>query len=226
MTNILLVVFNGCLVIVTWRLVVVGWRQAKHLDETMKATKDAADAAKEANTLTREALIADKRAFLFPDTFDQVYDAPDSVGLYNWHLRPRWKNGGGTPTKNLRLLTECEVRNSLLPTGYIFNTAKSPAIGFLAPKSNMFGGQAPPGIGITPQDIVDAQNGRKFIYLWGWMKYFDVFPNTPEHTTHFCWLILISGDPFKFVPNTEGRPPTPGTLSFSLLQHTEGNYAD
>ena len=53
MTNILLVVFNGCLVIVTWRLVVVGWRQAKHLDETMKATKDAADAAKETNTLTR-----------------------------------------------------------------------------------------------------------------------------------------------------------------------------
>jgi hypothetical protein len=58
-----------------------------------------------------------------------------------------------------------------------------------------------------------------------WLKYFDVFPNTPEHLTHFCWLILVTGDPQTFVPNTPGQPPTTGTLTFQYLQHTEGNYA-
>jgi hypothetical protein len=97
--------------------------------------------------------------------------------------------------------------------------------GIIGPKETLTGGIAPQGAAITPQDIVDAKTFRKFIYLIGWVKYFDVFPNTPEHITHFCWLISVTGDPQTFVPNTSGQPPTPGTLNFQYLQHTEGNYA-
>ncbi len=96
----------------------------------------------------------------------------------------------------------------------------------IAPNADTHGGAAPQGIPITPQDMLDSQAFTKFIYLWGWIKYRDVFPNTPEHTTRFCWLILVTGNPSTFVPNTPGQPPTPGTLYFNFLQHTEGNYTE
>jgi len=56
--------------------------------------------------------------------------------------------------------------------------------GLIPPQAETFGGETPAG-GITPQDILDAQAFKKFIYLWGWVKYFDVFPDTPEHYDTF-----------------------------------------
>jgi hypothetical protein len=113
-----------------------------------------------------------------------------------------------------------------LPKGYAFNVKSDNfGTGIIGPKETLTGGIAPQGAAVTPQDLADAQAFNKFIYLIGWVKYIDVFPNTPEHITHFCWLIFITGDPHTFVPNTAGQPPTPGTLSFTYLQHTEGNYA-
>ena len=89
-------------------------------------------------------------------------------------------------------------------------------------EANTMGGAAPliPAAPITPQDIIDAQNGRKFIYLWGWAKYFDVFPRTPEHITRFCWLILVAGDPLSF------NPAQPNSTTFATANHIEGNCAD
>jgi len=154
------------------------------------------------------------------------WELDPKTSLYNWRFRPRWQNSGGTPTKHLRSHVECEIRNSPLPTSYAFNLeSDNVGKGIIGPKEALTGGVAPQGAAVTPQDIADAQAFRKFIYLIGWVKYFDVFPNTPEHVTHFCWLILVTGDPQTFVPNTPGQPPTTGTLNFQYLQHTEGNYA-
>jgi hypothetical protein len=177
--------------------------------------------------LTKEALIANRRAFITPVNFLQIWELDSASGLYNWRLRPQWRNTGETPTKDMVLHVQCEIRNAQLPQGYNFTYQEADiAHGIIGPKVDMHGGLAPRGAAITPQDILDAQNVRKFIYLWGWVKYFDVFPDTPRHTTHFCWLIYAIGDPGTFVPNTPGQPPTPGTLSFTYLQHTEGNYSD
>jgi hypothetical protein len=103
---------------------------------------------------------------------------------------------------------------------------------FVGPKTDTFGSQVPritPGPAhnaITPDIITDVQDGRTFIYLWGWIKYHDVFPRTPEHITHFCWNIIVGGNPRTYVPNTPGLPPTPHTLQFQNLYHLEGNFAD
>jgi hypothetical protein len=184
-------------------------------------------AIKEQARLTKEALVADKRAFVFADNIVSLWDPPNETGIYNWRLRPRYRNTGGTPTKNLRSHVECDIRNTVLPPGHAFTAQSTPCgTGMIPPSGDSTGGIAPQGSAITPQDIVEAQAFRRFIYLWGWIKYHDVFPGTSEHTTHFCWMILIAGDPTTFVPNTPGQPPTPGTLQFTFLQHTEGNYAD
>jgi hypothetical protein len=178
--------------------------------------------------IAKEALITDKRAFVFATSLLYYWYNDPIPGLYNFRLRPQWQNSGDTPTKRMTLHAACEIRNTPLPPGFVFVETTTPGKGLLPPKTTLQGGIAPqhPQAAITPQDIVDAQAGRKFIYLWGWVKYFDVFSGTSEHVTRFCWLILVTGDPRTFIPNAPGAPPTPGTLTFSYLVHTEGNCAD
>ncbi len=177
--------------------------------------------------LTKEALIADKRAFVFANDVSSFWELDPTSGHYNWRFRPVWENSGETPSKKLRVYCACELRNTPLPTGFDFNQLATPAgTGLVPPKSHKLGGVAPawPAAAITPQDILDTQAGKKFIYLWGWVRYFDVFPRTPEHITRFCWQILPVGDPVAFVPGQ--TPNQPGSLSFSTSHHSEGNCAD
>jgi hypothetical protein len=179
--------------------------------------------------LTKEAFIADRRAFIFATGFNSAWKEDKTTGLYNWRFRPVLRNSGETPTKRMQMYVACEVRNAVLPPGYVFTPqAYNIAKGMMPPKFELQGGLSPqfPGAAITPQDIVDSQAGRKFIYNWGWIKYTDVFPKTPQHTTRYCWLILPTGDPMKFVPNTPGQPPTPGTIAFHNIHHGEGNSID
>jgi hypothetical protein len=179
--------------------------------------------------LTREAFVADKRAFVFATGFNQVWEQDKATNLYVWRLRPVLRNSGATPTKDMEMYVACEIRNSQLPTGYAFTPqAQNIAKGMMPPMFELQGGIAPqyPGAAITPQDIIDSQAGRKFIYLWGWISYRDIFPETERHITRYCWLITAIGDPLKFDPNAVGRPPVPGTLAFSNAHHPEGNSID
>ena len=184
-------------------------------------------AIKRQTELIEESLIADKRAFVCADGFVHLWELEPNTNLYNFRLRPRYKNTGSTPTKDLRSHVECDIRNTVLPPGHIFTDQNATVgTGMVPPHGEVTGGIGPQATPITPQDIVEAEAFRRFIYLWGWIKYRDVFPNTSEHTTRFCWLIQVVGDPMTFVPNTVGQPPTPGALDFRFLQHSEGNDAD
>ena len=189
-------------------------------------------AIKKQTQLIEESLVADKRAFVCADGVTYWWEPIPDSNLFNFRLRPRYKNTGSTPTKNLRSHVECDIRNTMLPRGHVFTDQDTNAgTGMIPPHGEVTGGVAPQGLPITPQDIVESQTVagqtfRRFIYLWGWIKYNDVFPNTPEHTTHFCWLIMVVGDVMSFVPNTVGQPPTPGTLDFRFLQNFDGNDAD
>jgi len=175
--------------------------------------------------LTKEALIADKRAFVFPIGIQSLWEV---IGTeYHWRFKPSWKNSGNTPTKNLTTFVQCEIRSSPLPDTFGFDHDMSEAgPGFLAPGIELLGGQAPkmPGSAISPQDILAAQTGKKFIYLWGFAKYSDVFPSTRPHTTHFCWLLVFGGNPTAFVPNSEVGSGTALIVNYSQWGH--GNYAD
>src|SRR5437870_1990535 len=66
--------------------------------------------------LTREALIADKRAFVFATGIHPLWERP-ATGQYNWRFRPIWQNSGDTPTKDMTMHTSCELRNTLLDSG-------------------------------------------------------------------------------------------------------------
>jgi hypothetical protein len=193
------------------------------------STKDAARGGERAANIAEQALFADKRAFIAANGLAQYWELDPATGLYNWRFRPGLFNSGETPTRNMTMHVECEVRTQSLPPGFDFDTATSPpGRGIITPKAGIQGGLCPlPGQpAITPQDILDSQANQKFIYIWGWIRYNDVFPRTPQHITRYCWLVVVTGNPLTFIPNTPGQPPTPGTLHFSSIHHTEGNCAD
>jgi hypothetical protein len=176
--------------------------------------------------LTKEALIADKQAFVFAEGIFSNWEVGGQPGLYNWRFRPIWRNSGDTPTRNLVIQTNCELRNSPLPLGFNFSSSTPTGGGLLGPGATANGGMAPamPGAAITPQDIKDVQNGTKFLYLWGSARYHDVFPKTPQHVTRFCWAIIVDGDPFAFTPGAIA--PAPGSLRFENIHMAEGNSTD
>ena len=184
-------------------------------------------ALQEQAKLTEQALITDKRPFIFPSALAAQWKRNEE-GSFSWKIRPQWRNSGETGTKRLTLYAHSEIRDAPLPLGYRFDSIGAvPGIGFIGPKMELMGGAVPVGDAyITPTEIIESQNHRRFIYLWGWVRYTDIFPNTPEHTTHFCWSITVLGDPNAFDPGVKEPAPARGALRFDYAQHLEGNDAD
>ncbi len=50
----------------------------------------------------------------------------------------------------------------------------------------------------------DARTKKQRFYIYGWVDYNDVFPNTPRHRTESCYEVIISKDR-KFIYNIYGN---------------------
>jgi hypothetical protein len=179
--------------------------------------------------LTRMTLIADKRAFVFCPSFNQDYEPSQAIpGQFNWRFRPEWRNSGDTATNGLTCYSQCDLRNTPLPPGHNFqpNAGPPPATGLIGPKSSLWNAPAPfpPVPAITPQDIIDVQAGTKYLYLWGVVRYHDVFAGTQQHETRFCFQVNPFGNPLIYNPQAPAGQP--GSLSFNYWLHSEGNSTD
>jgi hypothetical protein len=173
--------------------------------------------------IARQAMIAGERAFVFTTGLAPFWDLDPATNLYNWRFRPTWKNSGDTPTRLMTMHSECVLRDTPLPSEFDFNYPTTDiGTALIPPNTETHGGIAPRGAtAITPQDILDIQAGRKFLYYWGWARYFDVFPDTPQHITRFAWQVLPLGDPFAYNPTI-----TPQNLIFPNVILSAGNCAD
>ena len=177
--------------------------------------------------LTREAFIADKRAFVFAAGVQAMYEPDVGTGHFNWRVMPIWQNSGDTSTQDLQLYSDCFFSNAPIPANFDFNyldPLQGPGTGMLGPKGSSAAGQSPHiphQAALTPQDILDIQNGRKFFYLWGWARYSDRMPGTPQRITRYCWRILATGNPLLFNPVVD-----PNGVRFVNVYERRGNCAD
>jgi len=218
-----LVGFTGVLAISTIGLWIVTWRASVSQARDMKASIIAAEKSAE---IARDAMIAGERAFVFTTSITGYYDV-DSAGLYHRRFRPLWKNSGDTPTRKMTMHSACELRTTVLPPGFDFDYATVETGTALIPPNTEIGGSLAPRLqdrAISPQDILDVQAGNKLLYFWGWAKYRDVFADTPDHITRFCFRVLPLGNPLTYVPGV--MPPQQGGVGFPTVHHTEGNCSD
>ncbi len=148
------------------------------------------DEMKAATAVARQATVAVQRAFITV-SYPVIEDMLNKKGaLIGWSLSPEIKNSGITPTKNLRggwVLEEIygdDLDESFLPIEdpALIPTDKARRA-FLGPQQVLttYGDWR-----INRSDLEDADLAW---IIRGALSYNDVFPDTPNHITKFCYLI-------------------------------------
>jgi hypothetical protein len=151
------------------------------------AATTAAQAAKDANKITKNSLLYVQRAFIFVTTFDVTRLTDPSTNKLNGSMRFAfsWENGGTTPTRDM--ITHISERwfAKPLPENFGFPDYpenSTPFKMFVGPKAT---NRSSP-IFVPAHDISAIRNHSGHLYFWGWARYRDVFTDTPEHVTRFC----------------------------------------
>jgi hypothetical protein len=168
-------------------------------------------AMRENNKISRESFTSVQRAFVTISSFDtpiRLGDVPGQPGklVKYWWFIPNIRNNGNTPTKDMqyfvgatcpremtwsmpgRMAIACDfTRQDILDPVDIFQKPAFKDMGsaaILGPQSAIGLG----GIGITENSIQAILNGYQ-MYLFGLVYYHDIFPDTPQHITKFCYQI-------------------------------------
>ncbi|HWE76104.1 MAG TPA: hypothetical protein VG328_23285 [Stellaceae bacterium] len=154
-------------------------------------------------TLTRQALTITQRAFVFVEDFDDiwVFQSPSAgtataqgfrgateARFNQFTIKPRWKNNGTTPTRNMLTRINWTHKEGSLPKGFSYEYGAPPENMFLPPQGNEW--SAP--IRVPANVATDALNGRTRIYIWGRVDYDDIFRGTRPHFTSWCYEVRLS----------------------------------
>jgi hypothetical protein len=157
------------------------------------AAKDGAHAARDSADVSKLAMIAGERAYVHYSGCRWISHISRIDGSVFWRIRPLWINAGNTPARKMRVYVHYELLDHVLPPDYPFRPDEVPIHeGMIAAKGL---------IESSPRDIFghelrDVIDGKKFLYIWGVIRYSDVFPGTPERITKFCvFATNITGDP-------------------------------
>jgi len=133
--------------------------------------------------------------FIVDPATRQPSDLTKPREVSGWQFRPLWRNSGETQTRGMTTHVDYEYRDRELPVGFKFKdnypyTAKM----LLGPKNAAIGGSAKT---FTVDEMRQVQAGTKFLYLWGWIKYEDIFQRGREHLTRYCVQVTVVTDPSK-----------------------------
>jgi hypothetical protein len=174
-----------------------------------KTLRSAAAAAKQAS----EAAMAGQRAYVVPEPYFSLPDDPKSRPGRSIKFGVRWTNIGNLPTRDLRNHIDYRIVDGQLPDNFEFPDDAPPILSeaLLVPKQVISGPYIPRDWDITADQIASIRTGEKNLYIFGWAKYFDGFPGTPERVTKFCYLVR---------PSTTFDPP------FAFFPHHQHNCAD
>jgi hypothetical protein len=172
--------------------------------------------------IIKDTLVVGNGAFVFvPDVAYFWNTAPDDPAgdIFSYTFRPLWQNSGNTQTQNMITMVSYELRDDPLPLNFDFTaTTTPPQPALVGPKSVIRGG-SPRDFSVAEMEAIAAP--KKFLYLWGWTRYQDVFPGTPPHLTRYCVQVAAGGD-LRSRPKP-GKDPGP-IMQFAV--YAPGNCAD
>lgn len=150
------------------------------------------------------------RAFVYLSelSVDKILDGRTGR-VTTFRITPMWKNSGNTPTE------DGEVNTTWIPDVVPDDLAYgSPAqIIFVGPNATV-GSQF---IDIPARVIDSVRDFETNVYIWGYVKYRDVFKGTPPHTTKFLfkmnthrsdsgdlWMGFVPHGPYNGASSQEG----------------------
>jgi hypothetical protein len=190
-------------------------------------------AMQESNRINRAALESVQRAFVSLVGWDaKVMTEPsDSSKMAGITFYASWKNSGATPGTKATDWDNAVTIQSTLPKDFPFpdhdlSTGEEMAAGTGGPQhERYYPPQATVGahsLWFTRKQIDEFQSGRRLhLYMYGWTRYHDIFPASPEHVTMFCYEVTRIAS----IPATQSTPP-PTNLLISTEQCARHNCVD
>ena len=185
---------------------------------TSKIAKDAKTSTNKTIKIMEDTTERQLRAYLTIEQFSYVSHLDTINNAIWWSIHPVWRNTGATPTSALFLNTNSALSDQKLPDNFDFLDAPGESIKMVIGAHLSITASL---IKITGADLVAVRDGTKFFYIWGWAKYKDGFPNTPERITRFCNHIThVTGNPTYHY----NRETNPIEITFSFYK--ENNCID
>lgn len=141
-----------------------------------------------------------------------------------WAFTIEWRNSGQTRARNFSSHVNWDTYLDFegdLPPDFAFEDKGKPQAGaaYVPPNDSTLS-----DVLFISAPILDAvRTGQLRLYVWGWTTYRDIFPNSPDRETQFCFeLNRIDGNPFEF-PIDEATKPT---IFFNFRVCGQHNCAD
>jgi hypothetical protein len=152
------------------------------------------------------------RASVYMHGFDGLALSDEEKRVLVWQIKPVWENNGTTGTRHMYNHVSWKTFPGEIPDDFDFpdiwdeGEKQERAIILIGPQSKLNGRT----VSIPTEELIDAGQGRKRVFIWGWAEYDEVFPNTPRHRIEFCVELKVLGDATvanfnHFVPSFEIR---------------------
>jgi hypothetical protein len=174
----------------------------------------------------RQYAISELRAYIFMREIRHPFSISDDKKTVHYTFDLIWGNVGRTAAKNARIHVRYEFRDNPLPEDFDFNYIpkdKDVGTAFIPPGDSGGGAR----FVLTADEVKLVIDDAKYFYVIGWVKYFDVFEDTPERITRVCRRIVVTGNPHdpKMKNPIEGMPFLDG-CAFFIRVHDKNNCAD
>lgn len=154
-------------------LVVFAFVQSRDMKSSIGAARRSADIAE-------RALITTERAFVFLDDFDvdwSIQARGRSKEFAHFHVKPRWRNSGTTPTRNMTIRVNWTHWSGDSLTGIGEYGDGPPTKMFLGPQATEWSEAV-----IIPNHVATAALLRgERINIWGRVEYEDIFDARSLH---------------------------------------------
>ena len=101
-----------------------------------------------------------------------------------------WRNSGATPASNMRgrIVAQFALNEAELNFAIAQELEDSYALG---PGNEIQSGT----VDINQVHVAAAANGMGHQFVWGYARYKDVYPDSPEHFVEYCFKLSIEGNP-------------------------------
>jgi hypothetical protein len=149
-----------------------------------------------------------KRALIVVNPVPEIQTTNDSGQQSMW-FNFWMENSGTTPTRDLNGHINWAKGTHPLPNDFTFPdvpdregiTTGEPVMPVLTPKSK-FNLTAGP---ISKDFIEKLYRQEVYLYVYGWVRYNDIFDKTPRHVTKFCYQLLARRGTTRLQTGQEGQ---------------------
>ncbi|BAM91093.1 hypothetical protein S58_51140 [Bradyrhizobium oligotrophicum S58] len=160
-----------------------------------------------AETAQRAAVTAERALTVVERAFIMISDI-SIVTISQYHtiivhrINVNVLNSGRTPARNYVSCVNLVVVDDL-PHDFRFadRTHDGLVAGVIGPQSRTYF-----QVDVFIQDALATHEGRKKTFIYGWMEYDDIFPDSARHRTEFCVSVEVFTDPRVMPEVISGHP--------------------